>query len=74
MKKIYGRDATRLVLTKKAQEFYNGTEPFVIYEHETDDGYRYSFKLADDPVSDLMTAEQLNQALESMADCFDCCD
>lgn len=65
---VYGRDATHLALTKKAESFYSGTDPISIYEIETDDGYRYSYALCGEYINAMMTADELNEMLEELSD------
>lgn len=78
MKRTYGMTHTNLTLTEKAQRYYNSEHDFVIYEHDelgedpetlnvTHD-YTYSYKLPGDPEAERMSADELNETLEYMAD------
>ena len=63
--KIYGNDKTHLTMTKRAQAFYDCTDPITIEEIETDDGYLYNVSGVLE--RDCMTEDELNAALESMS-------
>ena len=71
--KIYGSESTHLILSKKAQQFYSGTDPLTIREYDTENGCMYSYSIAGDPFTSLMSAEQLNRDLEQLADEFENC-
>lgn len=60
--KIYGETKTNLRMTKAAEEVYNNSDPLVIKEYETDDGFRY--KLEGIIERDDLTAEDVNRLLE----------
>ena len=68
MKKHFGSESTNLILTDKAQRYYDGATPFDIYETETDGEYAYTIKAFGDPESAPMTSAELIQTLEAMAD------
>ena len=67
MKKIYGRDNTRLHLTEKALNFYNGTDPMRIFEYEDDEtgALTYTYTICGGPETKPMTEAELNADLES---------
>ena len=71
--KVYGNESTHLTLTEKAQQFYNGTDPLTIREYDAENGYMYTYSIAGDPFTDLMTAEQLNHDFEYLHDEFENC-
>lgn len=60
--KIYGETKTNLRMTKAAEEVYNNSDPLVIKEYETDDGFRY--KLEGIIERDDLMAEDVNRLLE----------
>lgn len=67
--KIYGLKETHLKLTAKAEQFYDETDPCVIIEYETEEGYLYDIK---EPIWAFdYTEEQVNQCLEELKDDFD---
>lgn len=61
--KIYGNDNTNLTLTDKAELMYSKCDPLQIIEHED---ASYSLRGIDD--RDGMTAEDVNEWLEDLAD------
>lgn len=71
--KVYGSESTHLTLTEKAQKLYNSTDPITIREYEAENGCMYSYSLAGDPFTVLMTAEHLNRDFEQLADEFENC-
>jgi hypothetical protein len=66
MKRTYGNTATHLILTGKALEFYNMTDPITIIEEETESGeFFYQVLSGKQPMHDgLMTEEKLIRWLE----------
>jgi len=60
--KIYGETKTNLTMTKAAEEVYSNSDPLVIKEYETDDGFRY--KIEGIIERDDLTAEDVNRLLE----------
>ena len=61
--KIYGNTNTHLILTDKAQKYYDLTDPIEITEHETEDGILYSV-LDGGSVRIDLTEDELNDYLE----------
>lgn len=61
--KIFGNDKTALTLTDKAATMYAECDPLQIIEH---DGGSYSIRGIED--RDGMTAEEVNEWLEDLAD------
>ena len=73
-RRTYGSSPfVHLTLTKKANDYYNGCGGFLtIYEYEPEDEkYRYTMELGGDVESKLMTEEELNAALEQLAELED---
>lgn len=68
MTKIYGRQSTHLTLTGKALEFYSGTSPLTIVEHDTDDGFAYAIEEPEWNVLRPVPEDQLIRILEAEAD------
>lgn len=68
MKRTYGNTSTHLILTGKALEFYNMTDPIRIEETETEDAecpYMYQVYDGKEPMHDgTMTENQLIKWLE----------
>lgn len=64
--KRFGDVKTHLALTEKADKVYSASDPFDIYEIETDSGYRYNtYGMME---TSNLTADELNEMLESLAD------
>lgn len=72
--KKYGNERTNLVLSELAQKVYNESDPFEILEHKTEDGeYFYEIKVdMTDGFTCHYTADEVNEYLESFADCEEC--
>ena len=69
----YGSEKTHLTLTEKAEKFYSVTDPYYIYECETDDEagyttYLYTTRGFTDTTGVWMTEHELNEMLEAEAD------
>lgn len=73
-KRRFGDTNTNLVLSDKAQQFYNGADPIDIYEYDDGDVCHYTLKLWGDRESSQMTAEEINAELEAIAESLDCED
>ena len=71
MKRIYGNTKTHLTLTEKAYQFYSNTDLLRIIEeeYEDDDGQKkYRYFIAAYFRDKGMTAEQINEFFEALAD------
>ena len=71
--RVYGSENTHLTLTKKADKFYSETDPYRIYERETEDEdgdtvYLYTTRGFTDTPGIWMTEYELNEMLEAEAD------
>ena len=71
MTKIYGRQRTHLSLSGKALEFYSGTFPLTIVEHDTDDGYMYTIQEPEWNLSRPVSEDQLVRILEAEAEAYE---
>ena len=71
MKRIYGNKKTHLTLTEKAEQIYSNTDPLRIIEeeYEDEDGEKkYRYFIAAYFRDKGMTAEQINEFFEALAD------
>ena len=71
MKRIYGDEKTNLTLTEKAYQIYSNTDPLRIIEeeYEDEDGKKkYRYFIAAYFRDKGMTAEQINEFFEALAD------
>ena len=67
--RIYGNERTELTLTTLADKMYCCTDPCDIMECDTPDGLRYRMRTDyTDGYGEYMTAEEVNETLESYAD------
>ena len=72
--RTYGNEKTNLVLTGKALEFYNKTDPITIIETEKNGTYLYQVLSGSSPMHDgLMTEEKLIRWLEDGYDDYMSC-
>lgn len=66
--KIYGLEETHLKLTAKAEQFFDETDPCIIIEYKTEDGYRYDIK---EPTWAFdLTEKQVSQCFEELKDIY----
>ena len=71
MKRIYGNEKTHLELTEKAYQIYSNTDHLRIVEEEYEDEYgekKYRYFIAAYFRDKGMTAEQINEFFEALAD------
>ena len=71
MKRIYGNEKTNLTLTEKAYQIYSNTDPLRIIEEEYEDengDKKYRYFIAAYFREKGMTAEQINEFFEALAD------
>ena len=71
MKRIYGNEKTHLELTEKAYQIYSNTDPLRIIEEEYEDEEgekKYRYFIAAYFRDKGMTAEQINEFFEALAD------
>lgn len=54
-------------MSKKAQAFYNGTDPLAVYEYDTEDGRRYAYDGGIGTAEDL-TFEEIERIFEEYQD------
>lgn len=62
MKRVGGLEKTHFDMSIRAWKIYNYTDPFDIYEEETEDGFRYSVRGCLGDYDDL-TAEEVEEML-----------
>ena len=71
MKRIYGNEKTHLELTEKAYQSYSNTDPLRIVEEDYEDengDKKYRYFIAAYFRDKGMTAEQINEFFEALAD------
>lgn len=62
MKRVGGLEKTHFDMSMRAWKIYSFTDPFDIYEDETEDGYKYSVRSCLGDYDDL-TAEDVEEML-----------